>query len=125
MTLTGTTHPPGGAAAVLAVVDSTARDLGWRFVGLIAVGMGVMIAMAALLGNGVGRRYPVWWWSERATGSFWVELLSRGREVDLEAGQAVEIETVVTSSWLEKMDESDVLRSNSEKSISLSANSVY
>lgn len=60
MRLTNTVHPPGGATAILAV---TTPGLGWKAVPLVAIGSSVMVAAGCVLNN-IGRRWPVWWWTE-------------------------------------------------------------
>jgi hypothetical protein len=90
MTLTGTVHPPGGAAAVLAVVDPTARSMGWNFVALISLAMLLMLTVASLFANACGRRYPVWWWSHKETGSWWRLRVKGDSEKDVE-GQMVDV----------------------------------
>jgi HPP family len=88
MTLTNTVHPPGGAAAVLAVVDPSARTLGWNFVALVGLSTLLMIGTASLFANLCGRRYPVWWWSPYDTGARWRR--PPVGDVDVE-GQRVEV----------------------------------
>jgi CBS-domain-containing membrane protein len=70
MTLTGTLHPPGGATAVLAVVDPSLRGLRWQLIPLVAISSTVMIAVACLMGN-VLRRYPHCWWTTGECGTRW------------------------------------------------------
>mmetsp|Transcript_18 Transcript_18/g.41 ORF Transcript_18/g.41 Transcript_18/m.41 type:complete len:380 (+) Transcript_18:86-1225(+) len=65
MDMTETTHPPGGATALIAVIGGAAIEaLGWWYV-LIPIGLGVSIMfLVALLGNNIfpGRSYPQYWW---------------------------------------------------------------
>lgn len=70
MTLTNTVHPPGGATAVLAVLDPTVHSLGWLFLPFVLIGCALMIAVALLLNN-IQRQYPVYWWTPLETGSAW------------------------------------------------------
>jgi hypothetical protein len=67
MTLTNTVHPPGGATAILAVIDPTVGAMGWMFVPLILLGS-VLMVLVALLVNNISRRYPVCWWTPRDVG---------------------------------------------------------
>jgi hypothetical protein len=67
MTLTNTIHPPGGATAILAVIDPTVGAMGWMFVPLILLGS-VLMVLVALLVNNISRRYPVSWWTPKEVG---------------------------------------------------------
>jgi len=84
MKATGTVHPPGGAAAVLAIVDGGARELRWKFVALVALGSCVLVLFACVVNNAVGRRYPVFWWSESPVGSWWRSRFGKVVQGDLE-----------------------------------------
>jgi CBS-domain-containing membrane protein len=67
MTLTNTVHPPGGATAVLAIVDPAVGALGWLFVPLILLGAVLMVLVALVVDN-IQRRYPVYWWTAKEVG---------------------------------------------------------
>jgi HPP family len=67
MTLTNTVHPPGGATAVLAIVDPAVGALGWLFVPLILLGSVLMVLVALVVDN-IQRRYPVYWWTPKDVG---------------------------------------------------------
>ena len=67
MVLTGTTYPPAGATALLAVVDPPTRGLAWYVLGLGVLGAGVCVVEGCVVIN-AGRRYPAWWWSSRGEG---------------------------------------------------------
>ena len=64
MNLTKTQHPPGGAAALIAVIgDDTLVNLGYGY--MLTCGGGALLMLSvALLGNNLvpGRQYPVFWW---------------------------------------------------------------
>jgi len=64
MHLTKTLHPPGGATALIAVIGGDAvHKLGYLYVLMpIALGAGVMLAVALIVNNiPPGRRYPEFW----------------------------------------------------------------
>ena len=60
MQVTGTTHPPAGATALLAAVEPEVYGLGWYFLPVVLLSS-AMVLVAALLANNVQRRYPVYW----------------------------------------------------------------
>lgn len=62
MALTKTVHPPAGATALLAVVDSSAVGIGWMLIPSMMLGCAVMLA-TALLVNNIQRRFPSYWWT--------------------------------------------------------------
>ncbi|PNP46862.1 HPP family protein [Trichoderma gamsii] len=62
MALTKTVHPPAGATALLAVVDSTLIQVGWFLIPVMLLGCTLMLG-AALLINNLERRFPVYWWT--------------------------------------------------------------
>ncbi|KFY55295.1 hypothetical protein V497_07083, partial [Pseudogymnoascus sp. VKM F-4516 (FW-969)] len=65
MAITKTVHPPAGATALLAVTSDEIMELGWGLLALIEVGCAVMLVVALVWGNmHVGRRFPVFWWTE-------------------------------------------------------------
>ena len=72
MVLTGTVHPPAGATALIAVVDSSAVKLGWYLVPLVILSCVLMLSVALLLNN-IQRRFPVYWWSPEDTGGYWLK----------------------------------------------------
>lgn len=64
MHLTRTLHPPGGATALIAVIGSDRiHDLGYLYVIIpVALGAGIMLAVALLVNNiPKTRRYPEFW----------------------------------------------------------------
>ncbi|KAH0544403.1 hypothetical protein FGG08_001429 [Glutinoglossum americanum] len=60
MDVTGTTYPPGGATALLAVADPGVRGLGWRLLGVVGVGVCVLGGVGLVVVNLV-ERWPLWW----------------------------------------------------------------
>ena len=65
MHLTKTTHPPGGATALIAVIGSErVHQLGFLFVfSPVALGAKIMLLVALIVNNLTNfRRYPVFWW---------------------------------------------------------------
>lgn len=67
MGVTKTVHPPAGATALLAAVDSRVRDMGWLLIPVVVVSSGLMIVVGLLLGN-VQRTYPRYWWTPEMVG---------------------------------------------------------
>lgn len=67
MGVTKTVHPPAGATALLAAVDSRVRDMGWLLVPVVIVSSGLMIVVGLLLGN-LQRTYPRYWWTSEMVG---------------------------------------------------------
>ncbi|KAJ1919499.1 hypothetical protein H4219_001970 [Mycoemilia scoparia] len=63
MDITGTTHPPGGATAYIAVTGGPLIDkVGWWYpLFPVLAGSLVMFAVAMIVNN-VLREYPVYWW---------------------------------------------------------------
>ena len=61
MHVTGTTHPPAGATALLAATDVGVRGLGWYLVPVVVVSSFVM-SVVGMGVNNLQRRWPVWWW---------------------------------------------------------------
>ncbi len=64
MTLTDTTHPPGGATALIAVIGGdTIHELGFLYA-LMPAGLGaLLLLLVALVVNNIPktRRYPLYW----------------------------------------------------------------
>lgn len=67
MTMTNTIHPPGGATALLAIIDPTILEMGWIFVALILLGSVVMLLVALGINN-LQRVFPVFWWTAADVG---------------------------------------------------------
>ncbi|ORX51684.1 hypothetical protein DM01DRAFT_230989, partial [Hesseltinella vesiculosa] len=62
MQLTVTVHPPGGATALIAVVDNTVRGMRWYYIGIVAMSAAVQLVVACLVNN-VEKKYPSYWWA--------------------------------------------------------------
>lgn len=60
MQLTGTTHPPAGATALLPATNDEVWELSWYFLPVILLSS-TMLMCCALLLNNLHRRYPVFW----------------------------------------------------------------
>lgn len=75
MGITGTTHPPGGATAVLACTNTQIVNMGWMFIPFVMMGSVIMLAWALIVNN-LQRQYPNYWWT--------AEELPRGKVRDLE-----------------------------------------
>ncbi|KAK7520951.1 HPP family protein [Phyllosticta citriasiana] len=67
MTITNTTFPPGGATAILAATDTTVRNLGWMYIGIVLLGSVLMLGVALVVNN-VQRQFPLYWWTPRNVG---------------------------------------------------------
>ena len=68
MGVTNTTHPPGGATAILACVDKQIIVMGWRYPPLMLIASLLMLGVALLFNNTL-RQYPTWWWTPEEVGS--------------------------------------------------------
>lgn len=60
MQLTGTTHPPAGATALLPATNEEIWRLSWYYLPVVLLSS-VMLLVCALLFNNLHRRYPVFW----------------------------------------------------------------
>lgn len=60
MQLTGTTHPPAGATALLPATNQEIWELSWYYLPVVLLSS-VMLLVCALLFNNLHRRYPVFW----------------------------------------------------------------
>ena len=67
MSITSTVHPPGGATAILACVDSRVVAMGWMFVPIMLLAS-VLMSIVALLFNNTLRWYPIYWWTSAEVG---------------------------------------------------------
>ncbi len=63
MSFTKTIHPPAGATALLAASNLEIQDLGWWLLPLVLLASMLMLVSALVINNGMGRRYPVYWWT--------------------------------------------------------------
>ncbi|CCL98718.1 uncharacterized protein FIBRA_00723 [Fibroporia radiculosa] len=60
MQITGTTHPPAGATALLPAIDDTVWAMSWYYLPVILLSCALFLAIALLLNN-IQRRYPMYW----------------------------------------------------------------
>ena len=67
MTLTNTIHPPAGATALLAAVDSDIGQLGWYLLPLVLLSTALILVTSLLLNN-IQRQYPKYWWTPADVG---------------------------------------------------------
>ena len=67
MGATNSVYPPGGATALMAVIDAKVEALGWMLIPLILLGTVIMILWALLINN-VQRRFPLYWFTARRVG---------------------------------------------------------
>ena len=109
MVLTKTVYPPGGATALLAVVDPTVQHLGWYLVGLVMLST-TMTLITSLVMNNIQRQYPTYWWtaadiSKKKEGKD-IEKLPESNKSSLDRG-AEHLET--TSGYTIKITEKGVL----------------
>ncbi|EWC46907.1 hypothetical protein DRE_03919 [Drechslerella stenobrocha 248] len=68
MSLTNTSHPPGGATALLAAVDPVVEGMGWYLLPYVLLAT-VFLISVALLFNNIQRQFPIFWWTPKETGS--------------------------------------------------------
>ncbi|RXW19108.1 hypothetical protein EST38_g6747 [Candolleomyces aberdarensis] len=62
MQMTGTTHPPAGATALIAAVSPDIREIGWLYVPVVLLAASIALVVA-LICNNMQRRYPIFWWT--------------------------------------------------------------
>ncbi|KAH8112764.1 HPP family-domain-containing protein [Phellopilus nigrolimitatus] len=65
MQITGTTHPPAGATALLVAVNDEVWAISWYYLPVILLSS-TLVLVVALLINNIQRRYPVYWISPSA-----------------------------------------------------------
>ncbi|CAK9784040.1 hypothetical protein CC85DRAFT_281934 [Cutaneotrichosporon oleaginosum] len=63
MQVTGTTHPPGGATALIASVLPAGVAMSWRLVYIVLISGLLMLGWAMIINNVGRRRYPTYWLS--------------------------------------------------------------
>ncbi|TFK35003.1 HPP family protein [Crucibulum laeve] len=68
MQITGTTHPPAGATALLAAVNTDIRDIGWYYLPVVLL-TSTLALVVALITNNIQRRYPVFWFKPAIPGA--------------------------------------------------------
>ncbi|EAU83028.1 HPP family protein [Coprinopsis cinerea okayama7 len=62
MQMTGTTHPPAGATALLAAINPEIRRIGWLYIPVVILSSTIAV-LVALFTNNMQRRYPTYWWT--------------------------------------------------------------
>ncbi|KAH9922501.1 HPP family-domain-containing protein [Fomitopsis serialis] len=62
MQITGTTHPPAGATALLPALDDDVWHLSWYYLPVVLLSS-MLVLVTALLVNNVQRRYPTFWFT--------------------------------------------------------------
>ena len=87
MSFTKTIHPPAGATALLAASNLEIQEMGWWLLPLVLLASMLMLGSALVVNNGMGRRYPVYWWTPLDLASLKEE---RKRERAKKASQDVE-----------------------------------
>ncbi|KAF7716443.1 Uncharacterized protein PECH_003849 [Penicillium ucsense] len=63
MQLTGTTHPPAGATALLPATSMEIWALSWYYLPIILLSSTLMMVCALLFNNNMHRRYPSFWFT--------------------------------------------------------------
>ncbi|KAF3934272.1 hypothetical protein ABW19_dt0202349 [Dactylella cylindrospora] len=83
MSFTNTSHPPGGATALLAAVDPSVEGMGWWLLPYVLLGT-VVLLVVALAVNNIQRQFPIYWWTPKDTGGkLWPVV--KATQPDLEA----------------------------------------
>ena len=90
MALTKTVHPPAGATALLAVVDSNLIRIGWFLIPVMMLGCALMLGVALLVNN-VERRFPMYWWTPEALRPSKPALVRRKSDEEMKVGSDEEI----------------------------------
>jgi len=62
MQLTKTTHPPGGATALIAVTSPPLPWFGFMYVFMPVTTGALAMLLVALIFDNIPRRYPIYWW---------------------------------------------------------------
>lgn len=62
MQMTGTTHPPAGATALIAAVNPDIRRIGWFYLPVVLM-VSLIAIIVALFTNNMQRQYPTYWWT--------------------------------------------------------------
>ncbi|EPT00612.1 hypothetical protein FOMPIDRAFT_130327 [Fomitopsis schrenkii] len=62
MQMTGTTHPPAGATALLPALDDDIWHLSWYYLPVVLLSS-TLVLVSALIVNNVQRRYPMFWFT--------------------------------------------------------------
>ena len=99
MSLTNTVHPPGGATAILACIQSDVVAMGWMYVPIIMLASVLMCTVACLFNNTL-RWYPTHWWTAAEVGQAYK--LKARKEAEQEEQKQKEREREMESHDLEK-----------------------
>ena len=62
MQMTGTTHPPAGATALLPALDDAVWHLSWYYLPVVLLSS-TLVLVSALIVNNMQRRYPMFWFT--------------------------------------------------------------
>lgn len=65
MLISGMVHPPSGATAFNAAVQTLVVSLSWRYLPVILASALIMQGLALIINNLGRRRYPIYWWSPK------------------------------------------------------------
>ncbi|PCG91299.1 HPP [Penicillium occitanis (nom. inval.)] len=65
MQLTGTTHPPAGATALLPATNDEIWNLSWYYLPVVLLSSTILMCCALVLNN-IHRRYPIFWFTPLA-----------------------------------------------------------
>ncbi len=71
MQLCDAIHPPGGATALLAATTPAVERLSWRYLVIVLISSGIMLAWAMLWLNLGRKRYPTQWAPAQGPNSAW------------------------------------------------------
>ncbi|KAJ6445073.1 HPP family protein [Purpureocillium lavendulum] len=93
MALTKTVHPPAGATALLAVVDSNLIRIGWFLIPVMLLGCALMLGVALLINN-VERRFPMYWWTPEDLRQSKPAFVRRKSDEEMNVAAGAEKETV-------------------------------
>jgi CBS-domain-containing membrane protein len=91
MQMTGTSHPPAGATALIPILDDRVRELGWDYVWVVLL-TSVVMGVVGMGLNNVKRRWPAWWLSPPAPvpGTIaWNYRKEKGKEEKAKMGSGV------------------------------------
>ncbi|KAH6913741.1 hypothetical protein BKA70DRAFT_1096019, partial [Coprinopsis sp. MPI-PUGE-AT-0042] len=59
MQMTGTSHPPAGAASLIPILDHRVRALGWDYVWVVLLLTSTVMGLVGMATNNVSRGWPV------------------------------------------------------------------
>lgn len=86
MSLTNTVHPPGGATAILACIQSDVLAMGWMYVPIILLASVLMCTVACLFNNTL-RWYPTYWWTSAEVGQVYKSKARKQAEMEEQKGE--------------------------------------